>query len=94
MTGEITVILHNTNETLTDVHSKLEKINPVFDIIHDTGESAHHLTSTLVRFTGKKTDTAKEGADVLDRSQLEGLLRGAAFFYYLKQMSKKDEPEL
>ncbi|GEL08607.1 DUF948 domain-containing protein [Salisediminibacterium halotolerans] len=93
MTGEITVILHNANETLTDVHGKMEKVNPVFDIIHDTGQAAHHLTSTLVRFTGQKTDKAKEGADAIDRSQLEGLLRGAAFFYYLKQMSKTDKNE-
>lgn len=89
LTGEATVILFNANETLVDVNEKIAKFNPLFDIIHDTGKSAHHLTSTMVRFTSGKASTAQAGADILDRNNLEGILRGAAFIYYLRQAKKE-----
>jgi len=89
VTGEATVILFNANETLVDVNEKISKLNPLFDIIHDTGKSAHHLTSTMVRYTSGKADRVQEGTDILDRNNLEGILRGAAFIYYLRQ-AKKD----
>ncbi|WP_280770332.1 DUF948 domain-containing protein [Salipaludibacillus daqingensis] len=89
VTGEATVILFNANETLVDVNEKISKLNPLFDIIHDTGTSAQHLTSTLVKYTSGKTDRAKSGVDAVDRTNLEGLLRGAAFIYYLRQAKKE-----
>ncbi|RKL67245.1 hypothetical protein CR203_12110 [Salipaludibacillus neizhouensis] len=89
VSGEATVILHNVNETLMDVNEKIAQLNPLFKIVHDTGESAHHLTSTMVKFTSKKADHAQAGTDILDRNNLEGILRGAAFIYYLRQ-AKKD----
>ncbi|MCR6109705.1 DUF948 domain-containing protein [Bacillus sp. A301a_S52] len=89
MAGEATVLLYNTNETLADVNDKIGKLNPLFDIIHDTGESAHHLTSTLAKFTSKKAERGEAAAQFTDKNNLEGLLRGAAFIYYLRQMKKE-----
>ncbi|AOM83916.1 DUF948 domain-containing protein [Salisediminibacterium beveridgei] len=91
ITGEVTVILHNTNETLVDVHGKMQKVNPIFDIIHDTGTAAHNFTSTFANYTGAKTERADEGISLLDKKNLEGLLRGAAFIYYMKELKKEKE---
>jgi uncharacterized protein YoxC len=88
VTGEATVILFNANETLVDVNNKISKLDPLFDIIHDTGKSAHHLTSTMAKVTSGKADTAQAGTDILDRNNLEGILRGAAFIYYLREAKK------
>lgn len=89
ITGEVTVILHNTNETLVDVHGKMQKVNPLFDIIHDTGQAAHHFTSTFANYTGAKADKANDGISILDKKNLEGILRGAAFVYYLRELQKE-----
>lgn len=89
ITGETTVILHNVNETLMDVNEKIAQLNPLFHIIHDTGESAHHLTSTMVKYTANKAERAQAGTEMLDRNNLEGILRGAAFIYYLRQAKKE-----
>lgn len=89
ITGETKLFLHNTNDTLVDLNDKIGKLDPLFNIIHDTGESAHHLTSSLVRVTSDKADRAKAGADLLDRNGLEGILRGAAFIYYLRHAKKE-----
>lgn len=93
ITGEVTVILHNTNETLVDVHGKMQKINPIFDIIHDTGTAVHNFTSTFANYTGAKSDKANEGISMLDKRNLEGLLRGAAFIYYLRELKKEKDVE-
>ncbi|MCE7792534.1 DUF948 domain-containing protein [Salipaludibacillus sp. CUR1] len=89
VTGEATVLLYNTNETLVDVNGKISKLNPLFDILHDTGESAHHLTSTLARYTAGKAERGHAGAEFVDRKNLEGILRGAAFIYYLREFKKE-----
>ncbi|UCZ53826.1 DUF948 domain-containing protein [Bacillus shivajii] len=89
VTSEATLILHNTNETLLDVNEKIGQLNPLFKIIHDTGESAHHLTSSMVRLTSDKAERAKAGTDILDKNGLEGILRGAAFIYYLRNAKKQ-----
>lgn len=87
--GETTVLLYNTNETLVDVNGKVAKLNPLFDIVHDTGQSVHNLTGTLVRYTEGKAERGEAAAEFTDRKNLEGLLRGAAFIYYLRQMKKE-----
>ncbi|MBU9713634.1 DUF948 domain-containing protein [Evansella tamaricis] len=89
LTGETKLVLYNTNETILDVNNKLGKLDPLFQIVHDTGESAHHLTSSLARITSGKSESFKTGIDVLDRNQLHGFMRGAAFLYYLKQAKKE-----
>lgn len=91
ITSETTLILYNTNETLVDVNAKIAKLNPLFDIIHDTGEAAHHLTGTLASYTSVKHDRAQEGISFIDRKNLEGIMRGAAFVYYLRQVKKESE---
>ncbi|MFC4734966.1 DUF948 domain-containing protein [Bacillus daqingensis] len=89
ITSETTLILYNTNETLVDVNEKIGKLNPLFDIIHDTGEAAHHLTGTLASYTSVKHDRATAGINYIDKKHLEGILRGAAFVYYLRQIKKE-----
>lgn len=89
VSGEATVILHNVNETLLDVNEKIAQLNPLFKIIHDTGESAHHLTSTMVKYTSNKAERAQAGKEILDKNNLEGILRGAAFIYYLRQAKRE-----
>ncbi|WP_416148781.1 DUF948 domain-containing protein [Salipaludibacillus sp. HK11] len=89
VTGETTVILFNANETLVDVNSKVTKLNPLFDIIHDTGKSAHHLTTTMARYTSGKADSAQTSAEILDKNNIEGILRGAAFIYYLRKAKQE-----
>ncbi|MBU9722830.1 MULTISPECIES: DUF948 domain-containing protein [Bacillaceae] len=85
LTGETKLMLQQTNETIADLNNKMAKLDPLFQIVHDTGESAHHLTSSLVRITGAKADHVHTGTEILDRNKLQGLVRGAAFIYYLKQ---------
>ncbi|WP_078592530.1 DUF948 domain-containing protein [Evansella clarkii] len=89
ITNETTLILYNTNETLLDINNKMTKLDPLFQIVHDTGESAHHLTSTMAKVTMDKSERAKLGTEVLDANNLRGILRGAAFIYYLKQAKKE-----
>ncbi|SDN79927.1 DUF948 domain-containing protein [Alkalicoccus daliensis] len=91
ITSETTLILYNTNETLVDVNDKIGKLNPLFDIIHDTGEAAHHLTGTLASYTSVKHDRAESGISFIDRKNLEGIMRGAAFIYYLRQVKKESD---
>ncbi|ADU28738.1 DUF948 domain-containing protein [Evansella cellulosilytica] len=88
LSKETVGVIHNSNETLADVNEKLAKLDPLFQIIHDTGESAHHLTSTLAKFSVDKAERAQAGMDILDKNKLEGLMRGAAFIYYLRQAKK------
>ena len=89
LTSETTLILYNTNETLLDINNKMSKLDPLFQIVHDTGESAHHLTSTMVRVTTDKSERAKLGTEILDKENLRGILRGAAFIYYLRNAKKE-----
>ncbi|PRO66220.1 DUF948 domain-containing protein [Alkalicoccus urumqiensis] len=91
ITSETTLILYNTNETLVDVNDKIGKLNPLFDIVHDTGEAAHHLTATMASYTSVKHDRAQEGVNYINKKDLEGILRGAAFVYYLRQVKKESD---
>ncbi|SDX97507.1 Uncharacterized protein YoxC, contains an MCP-like domain [Evansella caseinilytica] len=85
ISGETTLILHNTNKSLEDVNTKLAKLDPLFDIVQDTGKSAHHLTASLMKFTGSKAEDAEKGTAILNRYNLQGIIRGAAFLYYLRE---------
>ncbi|MFA9558388.1 DUF948 domain-containing protein [Evansella sp. AB-rgal1] len=91
LTSETTLMLFNTNETILDVNNKLTKLDPLFQIVHDTGESAHHLASSIAKVTkiNENKNGNSEGVDeILDRRKLEGLVRGAAFIYYLREAKK------
>ena len=89
ITEETAAILHTTNDTLTDVNGKLGQLNPLFHIIHDAGEAAHNLTSSLVKVTETKGDRTKLVAESINKTNVDGLLRGAAFVFYLIQAKKK-----
>lgn len=88
ITNETTVMLHTSNETLANVNDKLGKLDPLFDVMNDAGKSAHHFTSSLVRVIGTKAEKTSEGTEILDRHNLEGIMRGAAFIYYLTKRKK------
>ncbi|WP_147803995.1 DUF948 domain-containing protein [Alkalicoccus halolimnae] len=94
MTSETSLILYNTNETLVDLNTKIGKLNPLFDIIHDTGEAAHHLTGTLASYTSVKHDRAEAGINFIDKKDLEGIMRGAAFIYYLRQVKRESDRQV
>ncbi|MDQ0254042.1 uncharacterized protein YoxC [Evansella vedderi] len=83
ITSETAIVLNTTNETLLNVNDKLKKLDPLFDTVNDAGKSAQHMTSSLVRITGAKAQRTADGTEILDRNNLEGILRGAAFIYYL-----------
>ncbi|QKS70458.1 DUF948 domain-containing protein [Paenalkalicoccus suaedae] len=89
ITSETTVILYNTNETLVDVNDKIAKLNPLFTIIHDTGQAAHSLTSSLAHYTANRASKADAGTDYVDAKNFEGIMRGAAFVYYLRNAKKE-----
>lgn len=89
ITEETAAILHKTNDTLADVNGKLGQLNPLFDIVHDAGESAHHLTSSLVKITEPKADRTKIVAESINKTNVDGLLRAASFVYYLLQAKKR-----
>ncbi|CAM3950368.1 DUF948 domain-containing protein [Alkalicoccus chagannorensis] len=91
ITSETSLILYNTNETLVDVNDKIAKLNPLFSIIHDTGEAAHHLTATMASYTSVKHDRAEAGINYINAKDLEGIMRGAAFVYYLRQVKKQSD---
>ncbi|GEM_PF-1608847 len=91
ITNETSLILYNTNETLVDLNKKIGKLNPLFDIVHDTGQAAHHLTATMAGFTSVKHDRATAALNYIDKKDLEGIMRGAAFIYYLRQVKKESD---
>ncbi|MED1562507.1 hypothetical protein AJ85_16690 [Alkalihalobacillus alcalophilus ATCC 27647 = CGMCC 1.3604] len=88
ITGEVKLVLYNTNETLLDVNQKVKKLDPIFDTIEDAGNATHHLTATLAQFTDKKMKNVKDGIDVTKQKNVKGLVRAAAFFYYLRKKKK------
>ncbi|MDG5785962.1 DUF948 domain-containing protein [Evansella sp. AB-P1] len=96
ISSETTLMLYNANETILDINNKLMKLDPLFQIVNDTGESANHLTSSLLKVTSltdSKIDNNRETqpnetSSLFDRNKLQGLVRGAAFIYYLLEAKK------
>lgn len=88
ITKETTTLLQTTNDTLVDVNGKLSKLDPVFQVIHDAGESAQNMTSSLAKITANKSEEMNAVAEAFDKNKLDGLVRGAAFIYYLFQAKK------
>ncbi|KMK77309.1 DUF948 domain-containing protein [Alkalihalobacillus pseudalcaliphilus] len=89
VTGEVKLVLYNTNETLLDVNQKVRKLDPIFDTIEDAGNASHHLTSTLAHFTEEKMNHVKTGVDVTKQKNVKGFVRAVAFIYYLRKKKKE-----
>ncbi|GAF66858.1 hypothetical protein BTS2_3763 [Bacillus sp. TS-2] len=90
LTGEVKLMLYNTNETLIDVNEKVRKLNPIFDTIEEVGKASHHVSSTLADYTDRKSLIMKEGINEANNKKAKGFVRALILFYYLKK--KKSSP--
>ncbi len=89
LTNETKLILYNTNETLMDINDKVAKLDPIFDVVEDSGQAAHHVTSSITHLTGTRADRVKEGTEVMNKYHFKGMMKGVALIYYLRQAKKK-----
>ncbi|GAF12663.1 general stress protein [Bacillus sp. JCM 19046] len=89
ITGEVKVTLYNANETLMDVNGKVAKLDPLFDIIHDSGEAAHRASSALSTYTSTRVNAAKQEAMTAEPNQIHGIIKSLAFLYYFRKAKKK-----
>ena len=91
LTNETRLLLYNTNETLMDVNDKIAKLDPIFDVVEDSGQAAHSVTSTIADFTEKRTERVKDGNKVVNKHHYKGLMKGVALIYYLRQAKSKNK---
>lgn len=74
-----------------DVNEKVSKLNPLFDIIHDSGEAAHRASSALSTYTLTRVNAAKQEAVTAQPDQVSGIIKGIAFLYYFRKAKKTAE---
>lgn len=82
---ETSTLLHNSNNTLTDVNEKLGTLTPIFNIVGDVGESTRTISSSLVDVTAamkRKRDDKITKPEVKSK-RLGGLYGTTALSYYL-----------
>ncbi|WP_078394180.1 DUF948 domain-containing protein [Shouchella patagoniensis] len=91
ITGEVKVTLYNANETLMDINGKVAKLDPIFDMVHDSAEAAHRATSTLSTYALTRVNAAKQEATVAQPEQIHGILKSAAFLYYFRKAKKQQK---
>ncbi|MFS0785768.1 DUF948 domain-containing protein [Shouchella sp. 1P09AA] len=94
ITGEVKVTLHNTNETIMDVNEKVTKLNPLFDMIHDSGEAAHRASAALSTYTLTRVNAAKQEAVTAQPDQVSGIIKSIAFLYYFRKAKKQQQPDV
>ncbi|KGX87217.1 DUF948 domain-containing protein [Pontibacillus litoralis] len=78
-------LLNKSNDTLEDVNTKLAALSPLFYIVGDIGESSRKLSSSLVHVTESMKQSTKEGKDVANNHNLNGLYGAIALGYYIMQ---------
>ncbi|MBM7094947.1 DUF948 domain-containing protein [Bacillus sp. H-16] len=89
ITSETKLTLYNTNETIADVNHKLTQLDPIFYIVNDVGESAHRVTSSLVKLSKRTQSDVDKGATKIDEKDVRGWMRTASFVYYLVKKRKE-----
>lgn len=60
ITTETTLLLQKTNDLAEDVNYKVDRLNSVFDGVHEVGETFHNLTLSMK----KLSNTVNKAADV------------------------------
>lgn len=95
ITDQTTELLHNTNNTLSDLNVKMAELTPIFQIIGNAGRASEHLSSSVVSTTRSIKDSTGEGQDFTQRTGLKGISGGIALGYYLfeKRKALKDTIE-
>ncbi|WP_051314902.1 DUF948 domain-containing protein [Alteribacter aurantiacus] len=89
LTSETKLTLYNTNETIADVNHKLSQLDPIFHIVNDVGESAHRVTTSLVKMSKRTEKDVNKGSVKLDEKDIRGWMRTASFVYYLVKKRKE-----
>lgn len=87
--NETGTLIHNSNDTLSDVNEKLGTLTPLFYIVGDVGEATRTLSSSLVdvsKSASKKLDVVDE---TVKNKKLGGLYGSTALGYYLLQKRKE-----
>lgn len=91
MFDETGKLLHNSNNTLTDVNEKLGTLTPMFQVVGDVGESTRRLSSALVD-ASKSAATKVEGGDSQSQNKkIGGLYGSTALGYYLFRKGKEQK---
>ncbi|MGI8313709.1 DUF948 domain-containing protein [Halobacillus mangrovi] len=85
---ETSNVLHNSNDTLSDVNEKIRALSPLFYIVGDIGESSRKLTSSLVDVTYSFKQGTHEGEKKINEEGWRGIYGALALSYYLMKRRK------
>ena len=93
--GETGELIHNSNDTLSDVNEKLGTLTPLFQIVGDVGESTRKLSSSLVDVSKSATKKMGSAGEEVQNKRVGGLYGSTALGYYLfskrKELKKGNE---
>jgi len=89
ITGQATMVLQTSNETIANVNSQVKEISPIFHIAGDVGVAARELTSSALDKTIAFKQKTSEGKEFSQSKKYQGLYGFLSLLYFFTQ--KKDE---
>lgn len=89
ITKQTSEVMHSGNATIQSVNGQVEKLNPLFNIIEDTGQATRQLTlSALEKTNALKAQTAT-ATSFTRREKYEGIYGIISFIFFLSQRRKE-----
>lgn len=88
LTAQTSEVMHTGNSTIHNVNEQVQKLNPLFNIIEDTGQATRQLTLSALEKTNTLKAQTSSAATFTRREKYEGIYGILAFIFFLSERKK------
>ncbi|MBD7983253.1 DUF948 domain-containing protein [Sporosarcina sp. Sa2YVA2] len=89
ITKQTSEVMHSGNVAIQNVNGQVEKLNPLFTIIEDTGQATRQLTLTALEKTNALKAQTTTATSFTRREKYEGIYGIISFIFFLSQRKKE-----
>lgn len=89
ITKQTSEVMHSGNVAIQNVNGQVEKLNPLFTIIEDTGQATRQLTLTALEKTNALKAQTATATSFTRREKYEGIYGIISFIFFLSQRKKE-----
>ncbi|WOV88940.1 DUF948 domain-containing protein [Sporosarcina oncorhynchi] len=89
LTKQTSEVMHSGNSTIRNVNGHIQKLNPLFEIVEDTGQATRQLTLSALEKTNTLKAQTSSAATFTRKEKYEGIYGIISFIFFLSQRKKE-----